>query len=206
MVSGTVSHGARTGISAGQTGYTTPDQPIDQPFMTMSDPPKASRKRRNEPSDRPDVEALCTRLHERVTANGFKATITPTWRQQARLLLDDDGWELDKALALIDWATADGFWRANIRSMPTFREKYNQLRLRATEDWKRRQAVTSVSRAQGWQDLKTPGVQPAGPSRADGWQALKTPAPALAATGTEGPPPLYPVPDMPRALPRGGSQ
>jgi len=204
-VPGPVSHGARTVTPAGQTGYTTPDQPIDHPFMTTSRTPRPSRKRREEPTDRPDVEALCARLHERVVANGFKATISATWRQQARLLLDEDGWELDKALALIDWATSDSFWRANIRSMPTFREKYNQLRLRATEDWRRRHTATPAGRAEGWQAMKTPGPA-AVPSRADGWQAMKTQAP-LAATGTEGGLPLlYPVPDTPRALPRGGSQ
>lgn len=174
--------------------------------MTVSGTPKASRKRRNESDNRPDVEALCTRLHERVTANGFNVTITPTWRQQARLLLDTDGRELDKALALIDWATSDEFWRANIQSMPKFRQKYNQLRLRATEDWKRRQPA-AASRAEGWQAMKNPGAAPAAaPSRADGWQALKSQPAVLAATGTEGLPLLYPVPDTPRALPRGGPQ
>ncbi|HLU98713.1 MAG TPA: hypothetical protein VKZ89_17905, partial [Thermobifida alba] len=34
-----------------------------------------------------------------------------------------------------DWATADEFWRSNILGMPKFREKFDQLRLRARQQW-----------------------------------------------------------------------
>ncbi len=144
--------------------------------------------------ERPDVEALCTRLRDRMIANGDKPpTITRRWRDEARRLLDMDERPLDKALALIDWATADTFWRANIRSIPKFREKYDQLRHRAVEDWEKR---NGASRVQGWQDLKR-DPQPSSDSRAAGWQALKT--------GTEQLPVIFAVPE-PRALPKGGSQ
>lgn len=90
---------------------------------------------------RDDVEALCSRLHERITANGAKATIGKQWRTSARLILDRDDRELDQALRLIDWATNNSFWGANILSMPKFREKYDQLLLQArAEHNKQREA------------------------------------------------------------------
>lgn len=95
------------------------------------------RDARDQEGAREDVDLLCQRLYERVTANGSKATVSTDWRKSARLLLDRDGRELDKALALIDWATEDEFWSANIQSMPTFRRQYDKLRMRARADWNR---------------------------------------------------------------------
>lgn len=83
---------------------------------------------------RVDVEALCERLADRIIDNGCKPpTITDGWRRDARLLLDKDGRELDKALRLIDWCQADSFWRSNIQSMTSFRRQYDRLRLKALE-------------------------------------------------------------------------
>ena len=99
------------------------------------------------PPPREDVELLCQRLRDRMIGNGCKPpTITDTWRTAARLLLDKDGRELDKALNLIDWATDDEFWAANIQSMPKFRAQYDTLRLRAIADHnaKRRAATPTV--------------------------------------------------------------
>lgn len=79
---------------------------------------------------RPDVEELCSRLHDKIIANGSKAEVTQGWRDAARRLLDRDERPLAEALALVDWCQADSFWQANILSMPTFRKQYDKLRLR----------------------------------------------------------------------------
>lgn len=89
---------------------------------------------------RSDVDALCARLRDRIVANGSKATISGKWRTEARLLVDRDGRDVDKALNLIDWCQADPFWRANVLSMRTFRAKYDQLRLKALEEHQRKTA------------------------------------------------------------------
>ncbi|MCM6776255.1 hypothetical protein NDR87_18825 [Nocardia sp. CDC159] len=108
---------------------------------------------------REDVEALCLRLQELVVANGNrKPTITEKWRTEARLLLDRDGIELNRAMALIDWCQADPFWKSNVMSMPKFREKYDQLRSKAIEEHNRRTAAASVegaatAKARGWMDV-----------------------------------------------------
>ena len=82
---------------------------------------------------RDDVERICQRMADRIEGNGAKRpTITKGWRDAARLLIDKDGHTEAQVLWLIDWATADEFWRANILSLPKLREKFDQLRLKAT--------------------------------------------------------------------------
>lgn len=78
---------------------------------------------------RDEVKDLCYLLVNLMTDNGDKApTITQGWLDAARLMLDKDGREYDAAVRLMRWTLADSFWRGNIRSMPTFREKFDQLR------------------------------------------------------------------------------
>ena len=84
---------------------------------------------------RPDVAALCGRLVDRMVRNGCaKPRITKAWTDAARLLLDKDDRPLDDALSLLDWSQQHTFWRSNIQSLPTFREKYDQLRLQRDRD------------------------------------------------------------------------
>ncbi|OZE77178.1 hypothetical protein CH305_18245 [Rhodococcus sp. 15-649-2-2] len=78
-----------------------------------------------------DVEELCTHLRDRVVANGGKATVSEKWRTEARLLIDRDAVDIEVAHRLIDWCQDDSFWHSNILSMPKFREKYQQLLLKA---------------------------------------------------------------------------
>lgn len=97
--------------------------------------PSSSKEEEASPI-RDDVEQLCTRLRDRIIENGSKApTVSKAWRDSARLMLDRDDRELDKALNLIDWSQASSFWRSNIRSMPKFREQYDALRLQALDEW-----------------------------------------------------------------------
>lgn len=81
---------------------------------------------------RDDVERVCEHLADRIEANGSsRPTIGATWRTAARLLIDRDHRTEAQVHAAIDWCQADPFWRANVLSMPTLREKYDQLRLAA---------------------------------------------------------------------------
>ena len=81
---------------------------------------------------RDDVERLCTRLADRIEANGSKRpTVTKAWRDAARLLLDRDHRTEDQVARAIDWCQADEFWRGNVLAMPTLRKRYDQLRLAA---------------------------------------------------------------------------
>lgn len=81
---------------------------------------------------RTDVDAICDHLANAIEANGSKRpTITTKWRAAARLMLDKDGRTEDEVHGAIEWCQRDEFWRANILSLPTLREKYDQLRLQA---------------------------------------------------------------------------
>ena len=95
---------------------------------------------------RPDVERLCILLRDLVVANGSKPpTIGPGWHTAARLMLVADGRDPKAAERLMRWCQADEFWKANVLSMPTFRKKYDQLRLagnRAISEHQQQQAKT----------------------------------------------------------------
>ncbi|KFI40391.1 phage protein [Bifidobacterium actinocoloniiforme DSM 22766] len=81
---------------------------------------------------RPEIVALCERLQDWIVRNGSKRPdITQRWLDAARLMIDTDGRDPQEAARLIDWCQQDSFWKSNILSMPKFRAKYDQLRLRA---------------------------------------------------------------------------
>lgn len=87
---------------------------------TAAEPPRA------------DVDELCQRLASLIENNGArKPTVTKKWRDEARRLLDRDKVPFDDAMAIIEWCQNDHFWKANILSMPKFREKFDQLKLKA---------------------------------------------------------------------------
>lgn len=128
----------------------SPDPSLDPSLTSKTSTSGTAAPPPDHDPPRPDVEALCNRLADRMVDNGcLRPTITRGWRDAARLLLDKDGREQGKALALIDWCQADEFWKSNIQSMPKFRTQYDKLRLRALADW------------EGKQDkLRTNGHQP----------------------------------------------
>lgn len=93
---------------------------------------KNSSANAEEVNVRDDVERLCTRLADRVEANGSRRpAITAKWRDAARLMLDRDGRTEQQISGAIEWSQDHEFWRSNILSMPKLREKYDQLRLQA---------------------------------------------------------------------------
>lgn len=51
-----------------------------------------------------------------------------SWHSSAELLLGKDGRELNECVSVLRGALNDNFWRANILSMPKFREKFTGLR------------------------------------------------------------------------------
>jgi len=102
-------------------------------------------------STRRDVERLCERLAERVEANGAKRpAITKAWRDAARLLVDKDGRTEEQIAWLIDWATADQFWRSNILSMPKLREKFDQMLIRARPEASNVHRLPSAADPNAW--------------------------------------------------------
>ena len=102
------------------------------------------RKPRSKPGDeapREDVERLCKHLADRIEGNGSKRpSVTKTWRDEARLMLDNDGRSEDQVHKAIDWCQGDAFWHSKVMSMPKLREKYDQLRLQAADQERKQRA------------------------------------------------------------------
>jgi hypothetical protein len=81
---------------------------------------------------RADVESLCNLLADLIEANGsLRPDIGKSWLDAARLLIDNDKRDPATSARLIRWTQADPFWRGNVLSMPTFRKRFDQLRLAA---------------------------------------------------------------------------
>jgi len=111
-----------------------PVPPYKAPSTTPQ-PQEPSSSAKTPTGDRPDVEKICRHLADRIVDNGSKRpTITAKWRTEARLLIDKDHRSVEQVIKAIDWCQTDPFWRANILSMPTLRDKYDQLRLAAARN------------------------------------------------------------------------
>lgn len=81
---------------------------------------------------REDVEAICTRLADRIEGNGVKRpNITKSWRDEGRKLIDLDGYTVDDIERVIDWCQQDSFWKSNILSMTKLRKQFAGLKIKA---------------------------------------------------------------------------
>lgn len=114
--------GATDGDIAPESGSASPSSQ----YRAETDHIPSSDERRE------DVDFLCDLLASLAVENGAtKAKVTKAWRTEARRLLDLDNVPLSEAERVMRWALSDSFWRANVLSMPKFREKFDQLKLRA---------------------------------------------------------------------------
>jgi hypothetical protein len=138
--------GGRSGGESGQaSGRIALPVPDPTPARPEPDPIASAAAER-----RDDVEEICEHLANAIEANGSKRpTITTRWRQAARLMLDKDERTQEEVHGAIEWCQRDEFWRANILSLPTLRDKYDQLRLQA-----QRQGRTSASRTEEWKSMQ----------------------------------------------------
>lgn len=75
-----------------------------------------------------EVVRLCELLADEVRANGHRVGVVGVkWWAACDRLMRLDGYTVEQVEWMIRWATADEFWAANIRSMPTLREKFSTL-------------------------------------------------------------------------------
>ena len=81
----------------------------------------------------PEAEGLCSLLADLVEENGSKRpNVTRTWLVEADRIYRLDRRPPDEVERVLRWSQADGFWRANVLSIPTFRRQYDRLRLAAS--------------------------------------------------------------------------
>lgn len=127
----TVEQPLSNGGSTGDNGWSTADGDVEvdgELKVMVSSPGELALT----DASRTDVDEICDHLAGAIEANGSKRpTVTARWRTAARLMLDKDGRTQEEIHGAIDWCQRDEFWRANVLSLPTLREKYDQLRLQA---------------------------------------------------------------------------
>lgn len=82
------------------------------------------------------------------------------WQTEADRLLGLDGRPLEDAKKVLAWCQADDFWKANILSMPKFRQKYPNLKLRMEA-----QSGTKGNFGQGSNQRRSPGLEAPTPGK-----------------------------------------
>jgi hypothetical protein len=112
-----------------------PTQPQPEKNLPESIPPKPARgagetkapPRKAWGSD--EDHALAKRMHEaiKVVVPSAKEPNWDGWANAIRLMREQDERTHDQIWTTFDWANRDGFWRANILSPQTLRDRWNQL-------------------------------------------------------------------------------
>lgn len=129
---------------------------------------KSSATPADDTNEHPEARNLCERLAELMAGNGCKPqTIGKRWLDAARLLLDRDERPFTEALAVLEWCQGDDFEQVNIHSMPKFRARYDQLRMKAQRAGALTPKTTAPSTPdairvwlrQQWQDAATGPIE-----------------------------------------------
>jgi hypothetical protein len=123
---------AEPGHSARPSGRPRPHEQAQAPDVPL---PKTSEDERGAEvlvSVPSDAEKLCEILADCMVATGVaRPKITKAWVTAADRLMRLDGYTFRQAEWVLRWSQQDSFWHTNILSMPTLREKFDQLKLKA---------------------------------------------------------------------------
>lgn len=143
---------ANEGVSTGNEQQTTPSIEVEIEEVEIGTSDVASDALPT--GYNPDVYRLCGALAVAVEANGHKVgQIGKTWWAACDRLMRLDGYSAVQIEWMIRWATADEFWSANIRSMPTLREKFSTLVLQAKRDTQKVRRTSPDARARSVLDM-----------------------------------------------------
>ena len=129
--------------STGSSGASTYGDGDGDGEWGTSAPPKAGPAIVDKPVDKSDSQALelCGRLRDLMLQVDARAKVPAppgaawhgpgarAWYAAAERLLRIDKRSFREVAAVMDWGLRDGFWRANILSMPKLRQKFPMLRL-----------------------------------------------------------------------------
>jgi len=76
------------------------------------------------------------------------------WANEFRLIRERDERKEEHIRYMIDWCQADSFWKMNILSPSKLREKYDQLVLKAKEDYHRKNNNAPTNKPRAYQSLQ----------------------------------------------------
>jgi len=97
----------------------------------------AAPSKKQKPESSGDATRLASLLKTEILRNKTDYKITEAqernWAVTADRMLRLDGRKPEEAAELIQWAQKDQFWMANVLSMDTFREKFDQLALKKSQ-------------------------------------------------------------------------
>lgn len=111
---------------------------VNDPSLPIKDQGSRIKESIKDQGSSSEANDLALYLQKLIAAHSPKALITVThirnWTGEADRLLRLDKRDFGEAKALLRWChEISDFWRSNILSMSKFREKYDQLRLKAQE-------------------------------------------------------------------------
>ena len=100
-----------------------------------------------------EVKELTSLLIERIKENNPKASDPDfaKWCDPVRMMIENDGYEVEQIRKMIDWSQKDDFWKSNILSTKKLREQAGRLIL---------QMDRVVSSAKNWSDNRKPIAPP----------------------------------------------
>lgn len=107
-------------------GGSTKCQPNANQGPTLLSSSSISNKEKNK-SYCPLADFLRDRVRANVPFQKISENYRESWAKEFRLMVEDDKIPIERVKAVLDWATADSFWKTNIRSASKFREKFGEL-------------------------------------------------------------------------------
>lgn len=129
-----------------QPAETAPDQPAEvapshagasrKQEKSTREPDQGRRHDESADADKtPGAEHaahLCELMADHVEqVTGRRPKVGKQWLREARLLVDANGRSPEEVERAIGWVHRDGFWSANILSMPKLRQKFDTIRVQA---------------------------------------------------------------------------
>lgn len=86
------------------------------------------------------AEELANYLADKISQNGSKRPkVSKEWISEMDKIMRLDGRSYEQIKLAIDWSQSDDFWCANILSPKKLRDKYDQMRLKASQQTKSKQ-------------------------------------------------------------------
>jgi phage replication O-like protein O len=129
--------------SDGQAPRPMDDDAVPGGSVNDLDPQKkgTTSKEKGKEITRPEVERLCQLMADLSNArtdpegnrSSPKYTVTKTWRDEMRRLIDIDGRPPELIERAIRWVDQHDFWRKNILAVPKLREQFDRIFLEAQQ-------------------------------------------------------------------------
>jgi len=122
--------------------------------QTRSDEVRASTRKTTAKAPSQEARRLAVLLKSEILCNKADFRVTPAqernWSVTAERMLDIDKRESQQVADLIRWVQRDEFWMANVLSMDTLREKFDQLTLKREHSNANSQAARKIAQYSNW--------------------------------------------------------